>query len=432
MYPSAKNLVYLTLFFHLTVSAQEKVRVDIKTDKGCVYSELVKPERVEIRKQSTVTWDGKCKGGYLDGFGNLTLKDAEGGVQKVSTTYINGMENGKGTSSSDTPKQKTTFSGNWINGYRTNGTLEVTLISGVSFIYEGAFQENKFFGDANLVYADGTKFKGFFQDGRLLRGQVTYKNGVIYEGEFSKSAMKPEGLGTMLFPSGLKVIGKFLDGKTTDAVTVKYSDGALFEGNFDIKTLNPDGFGTMTLKDGTSIQGNYIQGKISGKGILNLSNGDFYEGDFLDNQRTGQGVYKWKSGRTYRGTFKNGELDGYGYFVNPDGEVAEGTHVNGKLNGLWTVRKNNGEKFIVEYKDGERISVSSNQSQAVPDQAKRQRGIDSMNCEAYSKNQTANQQPVAPPGPAGLGSFLSILGQTALIGMNVQEYYDSCMKRLGW
>ena len=432
MYLNARNLIYLVLLMHLVAGAQEKIRIDIRTDKGCTYSELVKPERAEIRKLSTVIWDGKCKGGYLDGFGNLTLKDAEGGIQKVSTTYINGMENGRGTSETDSPKQKTKFNGTWINGYRANGTLEVTQTTGVSFIYEGAFLENKFVGDATLAYADGTIFKGFFQEGRLLKGQVTYKNGVVYEGEFSNSGMKPGGVGVMSYSNGMRVSGKFSEGKTLDVVTVKYSDGRLFEGIFDINTLQPNGFGKITMSDGTTFQAMYSQGKIIGKGILNFTNGDFYEGDFVENQRTGQGVYKWSNGNTYKGTFKNGVLEGEGYFVKPDGEVAEGTHVNGKMDGTWVVRKNNGEKYTVQYKDGERISTASSQNQKIPDQARRQQGIDSMNCEAYSRNQTANQQAVAPPGPAGLGSFLSILGQTALIGMNTQEYYDSCMKRLGW
>jgi len=58
--------------------------------------------------------------------------------------------------------------------------------------------------------------------------------------------------------------------------------------------------------------------------------------------------------------------------------------------------------------------------------------IDSLNCEAYAKNSTSNQQAAPPPGPAGLASLASIFAQTALIGMNTQEYYDSCMKRLGY
>ena len=62
----------------------------------------------------------------------------------------------------------------------------------------------------------------------------------------------------------------------------------------------------------------------------------------------------------------------------------------------------------------------------------RQKGIDSLNCEAYAKNSTANQQAAAPPGPAGLATFFAILAQDALINMNTQDYYDSCMKRLGY
>jgi len=114
---------------------------------------------------------------------------------------------------------------------------------------------------------------------------------------------------------------------------------------------------------------------------------------------------------------------------------------------LVTYTKPNGDKWYQEWKDGKKISETpaSTNSKPVsvaqepsqinnsrPYYNERQKGVDSLNCEAYAKNSTANQKAAAPPGPAGLGTFFAILAQDALINMNTQDYYDSCMKRLGY
>ena len=67
-----------------------------------------------------------------------------------------------------------------------------------------------------------------------------------------------------------------------------------------------------------------------------------------------------------------------------------------------------------------------------PNPSQRQKGIDSLTCEAYSKNMTADQQPAVAPGPSGGLSALSAVLSGMMISNNRQQYYDSCMHRLGW
>jgi len=191
MFPKGKQIFCAFAFIPLLAMAQEKVRVDIKTNTGCLYSEMVNYDRVDFRKSSKVLWDGKCKGGYLDGNGNLTLQDNEGGLQNISASYINGMESGGGTSRYESPKIKTKFTGNWLNGLRVKGILEVTYPSGVSFIYEGPFNDGKFTGDGKIEYSDGRKYQGLFNENKLIKGKVIYKSGSIYQGEFAN--LKPHG-----------------------------------------------------------------------------------------------------------------------------------------------------------------------------------------------------------------------------------------------
>jgi len=62
----------------------------------------------------------------------------------------------------------------------------------------------------------------------------------------------------------------------------------------------------------------------------------------------------------------------------------------------------------------------------------RQRSLDSMNCETYAKNNTADQQiKVMPQSSFGL-ALLDSLAQGNMIAQNRQAWYESCMKRLGY
>jgi hypothetical protein len=452
MFPKDKKILCVFLFAPLLAFAQERIRIDIKTNKDCLYSEIVKVERLEVRKSSRILWDGKCKGGYLDGKGNLTLHDIEGGIDYVSVNYINGMENGEGTAYYESQKIKIKFRGSWVNGSRTKGILEVTYPTGVSFIYEGPFNDGKFTGDGKIEYADGRKYQGFFNENKLIKGRVIYKSGAVYEGEFAN--LKPHGAGVMTFANGTKINAEFTDGKTVGVSNVKYSDGRIYDGIFDIEAGLPNGYGKMVLAAGGVLEGIFSRGVIVGKGILKFANGDIYEGEFINNKRSGEGVYTWKSGTSYKGIFLDGIIIGSGYYVMSSGDVHEGQHNSGKKFGIWKIRRANGEIWYQEYADGEKVSEtpdvnnkksstvynSTNQNQSnisandneYAQAKKRQKGIDSLTCEAYSRNSTADQKPVAPPGRAGLESFLSIFSQATLINMNTQEAYDSCMKRLGY
>jgi hypothetical protein len=127
------------------------------------------------------------------------------------------------------------------------------------------------------------------------------------------------------------------------------------------------------------------------------------------------GEWKWNDGSKYVGEFENGKFNGQGTIFNSDGSIKEkGIYVNDYLVGSSQEIK------------------SSPQSSNVQEQSRykeRQKGIDSLNCEAFAKNSTSNQQPAVAYGDRyGITALLS----ATMIGTNTQEYYDSCMKRLGY
>ena len=97
-----------------------------------------------------------------------------------------------------------------------------------------------------------------------------------------------------------------------------------------------------------------------------------------------------------------------------------------------SLSKSNQETKSLPPQPVQEISSPSRLANYAEDQKKskeRQKGIDSLNCEAYAKNSTSNQQPAVAYGDRyGITGLLS----ATLMGMNTQDYYDSCMKRLGY
>lgn len=209
-------------------------------------------------------------------------------------------------------------------------------------------------------------------------------------------------------------------------------------------------YGRLTYQDGTTYEGSVINSVPEGFGVWRFPNGDYYEGKNFKGKFHGQGIFKnFANGDEIDGHWIEGKLIGKYKLKKTNGDTFEAFIENGKIEGAAIYTKSNGNKWYQEYKNGVKIneSISTSNSQNTITQSqlnsssfdseylqakKRLQGIDSMNCETYAKNQTANQKTVPPPGNAGFGSFLSILGQAALIDMNTQSWYDSCMKRLGW
>ena len=141
------------------------------------------------------------------------------------------------------------------------------------------------------------------------------------------------------------------------------------------------------------------------------------------------GEWVWKDGSKYVGDFKDGKFNGQGTIYHPDGSVKEkGIYVNDYL-----VSSPEETKLLSQPRQEMKSSPqSTNYAQEQNNTKDRRRGIDSINCEAYAKNSTSNQRATAPAGPAGLGTIFALLAQDTLINMNTQDYYDSCMKRLGY
>lgn len=211
-----------------------------------------------------------------------------------------------------------------------------------------------------VTYGDGTVDEGDFSKGKLNgRGKRTLPNGTMEEGEFKNG--KLHGSGRRLKKLDFKNIteeGEFKNGKLHgkgkleiysiilhkiqrtcegefkegffEQGQITYDNGKLEEGKFSIYELH--GQGVRTLPNGTVEKGKFDYSELH-QGVIINAHGDIEaEGEFKQGELwTGKGKKTFSDGTIHEGEFKKGKLDGKGQVTYPDGEIKQGTFKNGVL-----------------------------------------------------------------------------------------------------
>ena len=149
------------------------------------------------------------------------------------------------------------------------------------------------FGDSHkrgILYmwetSSGVQWKGFGDKNT----QPQY-NGEVLIG-------KPNGLGVIIFPNGIRYVGEWRYGKYEGQGTYTYGIGKW---------------------EGDKYKGKFRGGYRNGQGTYTWSDGDKYVGEFKGDKPNGQGTYTWSDGRKYEGRFKDGKKHGRGTFTSIKG-----------------------------------------------------------------------------------------------------------------
>ena len=160
------------------------------------------------------------------------------------------------------------------------------------------------------------------------------------------------GKGTLIFDTGHKYTGGFIDG-------VRQGDGILLmPGGRKIVGVWEDNeikSGTYTEPDGTVYEGQWKFRERNGQGTLTYPDGRKYTGAFKSGQRHGQGTMLFPDGRKYVGEFHGGNRHGQGTMIYPDGRVYSGEFREGKRTGYGTITYPNDRKIIGRFSDGKYI-----------------------------------------------------------------------------
>ena len=151
--------------------------------------------------------------------------------------------------------------------------------------YDGEWSAGKPDGSGVLLQDDGIRYEGFFQDGKLLSGEVFYPNGDRYQGPFLDVEGTPvaDGIGRYFFANGDRYEGDFFNGEIL-------------------------GDGTITRSDGTRCVAEFYGSGLVGKGTCSYANDLVYEGELVNGRPYGRGVLIDAEGKRYEGFFRDGEL----------------------------------------------------------------------------------------------------------------------------
>jgi len=128
-------------------------------------------------------------------------------------------------------------------------------------------QTNKKEGYGQELYADGSKYEGFWLDGEYDgKGRLIHANGDFYSGMWKKG--KADGYGTFVGVDGMKYMGEWKNGEHQGKGQEIWTDGSIFEGNY--VNGEKEGKGKFIWADKTSYEGNFSKSQMSGEGIILL------------------------------------------------------------------------------------------------------------------------------------------------------------------
>lgn len=84
-----------------------------------------------------------------------------------------------------------------------------------------------------------------------------------------------------------------------------------------------DGTGIMVFNSGNKYKGEFVDGKRQGEGTFVWASGAKYRGQWFNDQMHGEGTYVYPDRRVYKGQFVDGKKNGQGELTTEDGKVLE-------------------------------------------------------------------------------------------------------------
>lgn len=193
----------------------------------------------------------------------------------------------------------------------------------VDQVYVGEWKDGKSTGQGRLVFSDGDRYIGEFNDDDFGQGTYFFANGGKLAGEWKEG--KFSGQGTKIYDNGSRYVGEFKEGLRRGQGTLTYTNGSRYVGDF--KDDERNGLGTVTYADGSKYVGEFKNDERNGQGKMTYANGSQYVGEFKDDERHGRGTLTIADGDRYMGEFKNGKRHGPGTIT-----YADGTQLSGEFN----------------------------------------------------------------------------------------------------
>ncbi len=147
-------------------------------------------------------------------------------------------------------------------------------------------------------------------------GILVYENGTRYSGQFQDG--ESHGFGTFVNPRGDRYEGAWVQGEKHGYGVYVYPGGGKYSGEFHHNVKH--GFGSYTWSDGTKYTGRWNEGEPHGDGAVELTDGTRLEGTYENGIVVeGAGIYIYDDGKRYIGQWKDGKRNGVGVMLDDHG-----------------------------------------------------------------------------------------------------------------
>lgn len=277
--------------------------------------------------------------------------------------FKNGVRHGKGLLSypvslwmlEEKETARRSLAAEWYKG-QIISEVKLTFENGAIF-YGNLDRSMKMTGFGKIIYpAEDLRYNytgHFAQNYFHGKGQLFYKSGRNYQGQFLKGKKSGQGKITFSFEEEKKTInkdkisitGQFIDDKLIlTKISCVYRNLASYIGGFDVLHRRT-GFGYMKYHETSKFayyRGYFARNLRHGAGKLVFKNGGVYSGKFADNYMTGYGEYLFpeidKHGQknlkeSYAGNWYKNKYQGQGKFTWTNGEFYTGMFYAGLQNG---------------------------------------------------------------------------------------------------
>ena len=282
---------------------------------GGVYKGYVKggkfEGRGELKFANGDSYEGEFKEDYRHG----------GGVFRAAG--YDAFTNGLLAKTKSTTFTLLMYQGEWCADLR-EGRGDALYSNGDRF--SGEFKSNRPNGDEGVyLYGDGRKYEGSVRMGlRDGKGTLIMKNNDTYTGEFRGNKIHGKGVmrygggantasGAAAIASKVKVFeGTFVDGKRVRG-SMSHPDGKVYDGEWSPTTQKPNGVGKCTMRCGDVYRGEWVDGRMHGRGRLvyssGVNKGRVYDGEWRDDKPHDHGCMLLPNGDLITCNWKEGKTD---------------------------------------------------------------------------------------------------------------------------
>ena len=193
------------------------------------------------------SYDGQFVNGFIDGFGRFNYYSGH----QYSGDFKKNVKEGRGKM---TFANNDVYQGEWSDDNMEGNGIYYFADGGR---YEGAFSESKFNGSGKMYFSDNSFKTGVWQDNKLVSSRPEISSNKRKD---CNSSFCDAEKGEYVYADGTRYFGFFVGGKPQGNGITAYANGDVYKG--DWQNGAPNGSGMLRLKNGREINGKWLNGKL--------------------------------------------------------------------------------------------------------------------------------------------------------------------------